>query len=297
MSRAVGPETPAEMPRCKNPANKVALQTLLKQFMAPLVRAPPKIVMVFFAGHSIWDGDNMYLVPAKANLWMHSDLQEQCLSHHELFGLLKTELEDKIHVKDVLFLVILDMCQNLSADLKKRLHQHGNDEFAHWEGEPSGDSRPMHWALCTSTANRTAAPDGQAGHNSPFTQELLSAECGFFQHNVSIQFALQTARSRLLQQGRQQPQLSLANLEKICLSGPSTCICRECDVFICHRESTEVGEIARALNDELVKMSIEMEGVENRNLNVFFEPSFGDMPRHQIADALCSSTVVVFLVS
>jgi len=155
----------------------------------------------------------------------------------------------------------------------------------------------MHWALCTSTANRTAAPDGQAGHNSPFTQELLSAGCGFLEHNVSIQHALQAACSRLLQQGRQQPHLSLANLEKICLSGPSTCICRECDVFICHREFTEVREIARALNDELVKMSIEMEGVENRKLNVFFEPSFGDMPRHQIADALCSSTVVVFLVS
>ena len=55
--------------------------------------------------------------------------------------------------------------------------------------------------------------------------------------------------------------------------------------------------VARALNDELVKTPIEIDGAESRNLNVFFEPSFGDMPRHQIADALCSSTLVVFLVS
>ena len=54
----------------------------------------------------------------------------------------------------------------------------------------------MRWALCTSTANQTVAPDGDAGHNSPFTQELLSAECGFLKHNVSIQHALETARSR-----------------------------------------------------------------------------------------------------
>ena len=283
------------MPWCKIPADKVALQTLLKQFMAPLVIAPPRIVMVFFAGHGIRDGDNMYLVPAKAELKQHSDLKEKCLSHHELFGLLKTELEDRIHVKDVLFLVILDMCQNLPAGLKAQLQRNG--ELAHWEGEPSGNSRPMHWALCTSTANRTAAPDGPAGHNSPFTQELLSAECGFLEHNVSIQHALQTARSRLLQKGGQEPYLFHGDLEEICLSGPSTCIGPECDVFICHRECTELQDIARALNDELVKFPVTMEDADSKNLKVFFEPSFGVMPRHQIADALCSSTVVVFLVS
>ena len=100
--------------------------------------------MVFFAGHGIRDGDNMYLVPAKANLWMLSDLRGQCLSQHELFGLLKTELEDKIHVKNVLFLVILDMCQNSSADLKRHLRLHGDEDRAPWEGEPSGNSWPMH---------------------------------------------------------------------------------------------------------------------------------------------------------
>jgi len=140
----------------------------------------------------------------------------------------------------VLFLVILDMCQNLPADLKKQLHQHGNDELPHWEGEPSGNSRPMHWALCTSTTNRTVAPDGQAGHNSPFTQEMPSAECGFLEHNVSIQSALETARSRLLQHGGQRPYLFLESLEEICLSGPSTHVYKVCDVFICHREFTEV---------------------------------------------------------
>ena len=116
----------------------------------------------------------MYLVPAKVEWKELADLTNKCLSQHELFWLLKTELEDKILVKDVLFLDILDICQNLPKFLQSQ--QHGSDGVAHLESlEPDGRRRPQQWALRTSTENWTTAPDGAAGH-SPFMQELLSAE-------------------------------------------------------------------------------------------------------------------------
>ena len=64
-------------------------------------------------------------------------------------------------------------------------------------------------------------------------------------------------------------------------------------------EWTELENIAPALYDELVKLpaAVEMEDADSRNLKVFFESSFGDMTRHKIADALCNSTLVVFIGS
>ena len=286
------------MPLCKNTNKKVLMENLIKDFLAPLVSATPRIVVVNFAGHGIRDCDNMYLVPANAELNDYTDLKDNCLSHHELFGLLKTELEDKIAVKDVLFLVILDMCQNLPKWLQPQ--HHGHDEAVHSEVvEPDGRSRPQRWALCTSTANGTKAPDGSAGGHSPFLQELMSAECGFLEQNVSIKLALERARSRLVATGRQEPFFIFsADLGDICLHGPIRHIPGRYDVFICHREGTEDREIADALHNELVKMPVEVEGMDSRNIEVFFEPSPGNtLLRVQIADALCCSTIIVLLVS
>jgi len=290
-SRARGPE---QAPRCKNPATKASLELALKEFVAPLISAPPRIVLVTFDGHGIRDRGTMYLVPANANLSEHADLAEQCLSHHQLFGLLKKELEDKIKIEDVQFIVILNMCQYLPTFLK-------HHEVGFMEGlEPCGSSRPRHWALCTSTANGTKADDGVAEQMScsPYLQELLSVECGFLEKNVSVKLALGRARSRLLEQDGQEPYLFSAGLGEICLYGPSTRIPGECDVFICHRDGTNAREIAKELHDELVKMPVGIEDVDSsRNIKVFFEPSEGNtLQRDQIADALRSSTVIVFLV-
>ena len=137
--RSPGPGQ-AEKTKCKYPSSKVSCS--LKQFSASLVSAPPRIVKVFFAGHGIRVGDSMYLVPAKVEWKELADLTNKCLSQHELFGLLKTELEDKILVKDVLFLDILDICQNLPKFLQSQ--QHGSDGVAHLESlEPDGRRRPQ----------------------------------------------------------------------------------------------------------------------------------------------------------
>ena len=44
-------------------------------------------------------------------------------------------------------------------------------------------NRPDKWVLCTSTARGNVAYDGEGGH-SPFTEALMSVECGLFQPNV-----------------------------------------------------------------------------------------------------------------
>jgi len=113
---------------------------------------------------------------------------------------------------------------------------------------------------------------------------------------VSIKLALERVGSRLCEQGGQEPYLFPADFGEICLSSRCTRICRECDVLICHREGSEVRQIVHAVHDKLLKMPFEMKGGDSRNMIVFFEPSHGDMPRDQIADALCSNSVRIFLI-
>ena len=50
-----------------------------------------------------------------------------------------------------------------------------------------------------------------------------------------------------------------AHFDEICLSGPSSRMHIECDVFICHLEHTKVREIAQSLHKELVKKAIEVD--------------------------------------
>ena len=113
-SAAVGPD---QEPQCKNSACKHTLQKVLKAFLAGLVSAPPRVVLVYFAGRGFRTGGKMLLAPANAKLEAAPDLEQWCMSLDEVWRLLKTELDDKIDVGDVLFLVILDMCLVLSAAL------------------------------------------------------------------------------------------------------------------------------------------------------------------------------------
>ena len=55
-------------------------------------------------------------------------------------------------------------------------------------------------------------------------------------------------------------------------------------------------QIVHAVHDKLLKMPFEMKGGDSRNMIVFFESSHGDMPRDQIADALCSNSVLIVLI-
>ena len=240
----------------------------------------------------------MFLVPANAKLEEGPDLERMCMSMDEVFKLLKEELDDKIDRADVIFLVILDTCQNLPYNLQKGLSEESL--------EPDVRDRPKRWALCTAAARGQTAQDGDMGGHSPFNRELLSPQCGLFEENVSFEHALKIACGRLRARGLQEPQLFNINnldadLARTCLYGPETEISEQHDVFLCFREGGADHKMARALHCRLVNEDIGApvgRDGERRKLKVFFEPQSGHvLEKHQVADALCSSQIVVLLVS
>ena len=294
-STAVGPD---EERQCDNPVSKGSLQKVLKTFLAGLVSAPPRVVLVYFAGHGIRTGSKIFLVPANAKLEEGHDLEQMCMSMDEVWKLLKEELDDKIDRADVIFLVILDTCQNLPYNLQKGLSEESL--------EPDVRDRPKRWALCTDAARGQTAQDGDMGGHSPFNRELLSPQCGLFEENVSFEHALKIACGRLRARGLQEPQLFNINnldadLARTCLYGPETEISEQHDVFLCFREGGADHKMARALHCRLVNEDIGApvgRDGERRKLKVFFEPQSGHvLEKHQVADALCSSQIVVLLVS
>jgi len=72
---------------------------------------PPRIVLVFYAGHEMQHGDAIYLLPSKANPKTPDELKSQGLSHDELFCILKKSVDDQIDIRNVLYLVILGTCR------------------------------------------------------------------------------------------------------------------------------------------------------------------------------------------
>jgi hypothetical protein len=289
---AAGPDQERQ---CKNPVSKLSLQKVLKTILARIVNAPQRVVLVYFAGHGVRTGNKIFLVPAHATLEEGTDLKQLCMSLDEMWELLKTELEDKIHVGDVLFFVILDTCQNLPYNLKKSLTE---ESF-----EPDVRVRPKLWALCTAAARGQEAEDGDTGGHSPFYSELLSPQCGLFEQNVSIQHALNLACGRLRARGQEPHVFNMNNLEaylkSICLYGPERMISEQHDVLICFREDEKgcVEPLAHALQGRLMNEDIRHGGA-SRKLRVFLKPQPGrGLIKHQVADALCSSQVVILLVS
>ena len=97
---------------CRNPESKGALRREIESFLFDINKErPPQIVLIFYAGHAVQEGNQIFLLPANANPKTQEDLKSTCFSHDELFKLLKVKLDDKIEVEDVLYLVILDACR------------------------------------------------------------------------------------------------------------------------------------------------------------------------------------------
>jgi hypothetical protein len=136
---------------CRNPESKVALRREIESFLSDLPKRPPRIVLIFYAGHAVQEGNQIFLLPANANPKTQEDLKSTCFSHDELFKMLKVKVDDKIEVEDVLYLVILDAC-------RVSLQRHAGRispvliGFSAESHEPLPENRPAKWVLCTSTA-------------------------------------------------------------------------------------------------------------------------------------------------
>ena len=77
-----------------NVQDKAAMERALKDFLTKIHR-PPRMVLVYFSGHGVQEGDEIFLVPTHASPSTLEELRAQCLSHDELFRILKTHLEGR----------------------------------------------------------------------------------------------------------------------------------------------------------------------------------------------------------
>jgi hypothetical protein len=126
------------------------------------------------------------------------------------------------------------------------------------------------------------AYDGEGGH-SPFTEALMSVECGLFEPNVPLHWALKMVCEKLRVQKQQDPCLMPAqNMpdSELCLHVQRKQRSTEerFDVFLCYRNEGVDRAVAERLKDKLTSCHVETEGFE-------------------MAEAMHNSTVILLLFS
>jgi uncharacterized caspase-like protein len=77
-----------------NLKDKAAMEKALKVFLSQ-IRQPPRTVLVYFSGHGLQEGDQIFLVPTGASPSNVHELRQQCLSHDDVFRILKQDLQDR----------------------------------------------------------------------------------------------------------------------------------------------------------------------------------------------------------
>jgi len=283
-----------------NPVRRYDMTQGVKNFVSKVDKdRPPRIVLVFYAGHGMQHGDAIYMLPTNANPKTPELLKSQGMSHDELFRMLKKGINDKIQVGNVLYLVIFDSC---------RESLEGSEVVAGYSPEihePLSENRPEYWLLCTSTSRRAVAYDGNDGDlNSPFTQALMSVECGLFQPNVPLDQALKLICKRLDRLGEQKPGLMHAqNIpDSLCLHESrrerDTTEDKPFDVCLCYREGGPDSALAESLRDKIECCDVQLRGSAKRRLRVYLKA--GPAPpaaKIQAANAIFGSTVILLLVS
>jgi hypothetical protein len=129
---------------CRNPQSKTALKREIESFLFDIKKErPPRIVLIFYAGHAVQEGNQIFLLPANANPKTQEDLKSTCFSHDELFKLLKVKLDEKFEVEDVLYLVILDACREFLGEISPVL-----TGFSAESHEPLPDNRHSQIGCC-----------------------------------------------------------------------------------------------------------------------------------------------------
>ena len=77
-----------------NIKTKEQLVTVLRDFLKRFDH-PPRMVIIYFSGHGVQEGDEIFLVPTDAEPRTLDELRAQCLSHDDLFRILKQDMEDR----------------------------------------------------------------------------------------------------------------------------------------------------------------------------------------------------------
>jgi len=78
----------------KDLIDKEAMERALTRFISH-VRRPARMVMIYVSGHAVQEGDKIFLVPTRASPTSVEELRQQCLSHDDIFRILKSDLADR----------------------------------------------------------------------------------------------------------------------------------------------------------------------------------------------------------
>jgi len=91
-----------------NLKDRASMRGALVEFLDKIHRAP-QVVLIYFSGHGVQEGDAIFLVPTGASTSSVQDLHEQCLSHDDVFRILKEILEDRKVPDQGMRLVVLNV--------------------------------------------------------------------------------------------------------------------------------------------------------------------------------------------
>ena len=194
----------------RNPSDLGTLVKTIRRFLqdAQMRADPPEVIVIYYAGHVIQQGQRAYLVPINATLEDLDDLDFECLSLDRLMQMLRRDFDEHMQKKEVrapTFLVALDSSRvELSRAGMK-------DDIA---CEPNEDAAPrLYTILLSCSRTTTATNDPREGH-SPCAKALLDPKRGLFAEGVSVRDAI-AHMSASLQESHGQTPISM---------GPPNCI-------------------------------------------------------------------------
>ena len=172
------------------------------EFLAPLSRRPPKVVIIYYAGRGKQVAKELFLIPTGAAYQDAHDCKQTCLSHldvlmwlHEFLDKPAKGLSYMSGRPPVRFLLALDMCRD----------DFGASEAALQGCDPEQPCAPILWSLCLSTSRGSAAQAGHEGAHSPFAKELLDPAEGIFAPGVALKEGIDRACGRMMEEGQQRP--------------------------------------------------------------------------------------------
>ena len=208
------------------------------------------------------------------------------LNYHTSVG------ELNVHVKDIIFLVILDTCRNCLGG--KQIVNQIADSYSE-ALDPK--IRPAVSVLCMATSrSKEAWENPEVCENlSAFTHYLTSEECGLFEPNVPVKMAIEIACQKLRQHPKAQKQdPTPVGLDRIpadfCLNPHlSDLPAIRYDVCMCYHD-TDV-DVAYFVHDKLQ--------AANNSLTIFFSAVHlkAGLKDEQISGAILHSRLVILIVT
>ena len=153
--------------------------------------APPEILGVYYGGHGIQIGTDVYLVPAEADISDQRDVPRECVSLSDIFLVLRDYLDDPVYnklKKTIHFIIHLDSCR-LSMDQR-------NVQVA-LACEPERPKCPRKWTVFFSCSRTQPASDGPSGGHSPFAQAFLDPQYGYMAEGITLASAMSNVNEAL----------------------------------------------------------------------------------------------------